>query len=107
VAPRPKAPTDILTNRSGRVNAPRAGPCHIGAIIMWTHRKYARDYIACWKDGGSTDPDKTHSMRPTNPGHLAFRLLLRLKLPARNDPSVSSTAPFEGGRPGVCATWLL
>jgi lysozyme family protein len=36
---------------------------------MMTPRTFARDYITRWEDGGSTDPAKTHSMRPTDPGN--------------------------------------
>jgi len=36
---------------------------------MMTPREFARDYILRWEDGGSTDPNKTHSMRPNDPGN--------------------------------------
>ena len=36
---------------------------------MWTPRVFARAYITRWEEGGLTDPAKTHSMRPTDPGN--------------------------------------
>jgi lysozyme family protein len=36
---------------------------------MMTPREFARDYIFRWEDGKQTDPNKTHSMRPSDPGN--------------------------------------
>lgn len=36
---------------------------------MFDPHAHARDYIFRWEDGKSTDPGKTHSLRPTDPGN--------------------------------------
>lgn len=36
---------------------------------MMDQRTFAKDYIFRWEDGKSTNPDKTHSLRPNDPGN--------------------------------------